>query len=177
MIRVVALPPLLAGALGALGGWVWWQWWGPPPDGRVYDTRDGRQWFPTPFDPGVARDFGGTATYVVLGLGLALVLGLVAGVAARRRPIVGLVAVGLASAVAAVVMTLVGQAQSPPDPQELVDDVEVGATLPGHLHVSGWTPYLVWPVGALIGYTVVMLGVGGRWEPSEQPSAAPEHRA
>ena len=179
MTKVIAVPLALAGALGALGGWLWWRWWAPAPQGKVYDTPDGPTWFPTPFDPGIAQDFGGTATYVVLGLVLGLVLGVVAAMVARNRAVVGLVAVGLASILAAVVMLLVGVSQSPPDPQQQADKVDIGAELPGHLHVTTSkigpvelpTPYLVWPVGGLLGYLAVMLSLNARSEPAEPPSA------
>ncbi|MFC5728454.1 MULTISPECIES: hypothetical protein [Nocardioides] len=193
MSKVIAVPLALAGALGALGGWLWWTWWAPAPEGQVYDTPDGPVWFPTPFDPGIARDFGGTATYAVLGLVLGLLLGVVGAVVARNRAVAGLATIGLASILAAVVMVLVGTSQSPPDPQERADHVDIGTELPGHLHVTSpeiglwkWaadllgdddrrlelpTPYLVWPVGALFGYLVVMLSLNARSEPSEHLSA------
>lgn len=193
VIKVIAVPLALAGALGALGGWLWWQWWAPAPKGRVFETPDGPVWFPTPFDPGIARDFGGTATYAVLALLLGLLLGLVGAVVARHRAVLGLVTVGLASILAAVVMVMVGVSQSPPDPQERADQVDIGTKLPGHLHVTAseiglwdWvadlvgdddrrlelpTPYLVWPVGALLGYLVVMLSINARSEPAEPSSA------
>ncbi|WP_435769394.1 hypothetical protein [Nocardioides sp. SYSU DS0651] len=193
MTRVIAVPLALAGALGALGGWLWWRWWAPAPTGRIYETAQGPLWLPTPFDPGVARDFGGTATYVLLGIGLGLVLGVVTALLSRDRAIAGVVVVALAGVVGAVVMFFVGVSQSPPDPQEKVGQVDIGTRLPGHLHVAqgvvslpGFvadvlhdddgvvevpTPYLVWPVGGLLGYLVVMLALSGRWERPEQPSA------
>lgn len=193
--RAIAVPLVLGLALGALGGWLWWTWWGPAPDGKVYDTPAGPTWYPNPFDPGVARDFSGTATYVVIGFALALLLGLVSGWLARDRAVAGLLAIGLASVGAAAVMSVVGLAQSPSDPQERVDDVEIGAELPGHLelrsaeidlpeslaelvrdddgivHVA--TPYLAWPVGALLGYLVVMVSVTSEYRRPEHLSAAP----
>lgn len=171
--RAIAVPLVLGLALGALGGWLWWTWWGPAPDGKVYDTPAGPTWYPNPFDPGVARDFSGTATYVVIGFALALLLGLVSGWLARDRAVAGLLAIGLASVAAAAVMSVVGLAQSPSDPQERVDDVEIGAELPGHLEVSGLTPYLAWPVGALLGYLVVMVSVTSEYRRPEHLSAAP----
>lgn len=158
MLRAVSVL-VLGLALGALGGWLWWTWWGPAPRGRVFGTDAGPTWYPDPFDPGITRDFSGTATYVVVGFGLAALLGVVTGWVTRHRALTGLVAIGVASVAAAVVMTVVGVAQSPPDPQDKVDDVEVGTVLPGHLEVGGWTPYLAWPVGGLLGYLVVMLSL------------------
>lgn len=190
IVATVVLPLGLGAVLGALGGWLWWAWWGPAPMGKVYDTASGPHWYPDPFDPGVARDFGGTATYVVLGVALAIVLGVAGALLARRDEVTGLVGVGVASVLAAIVMALVGTAQSPPDPQDKADHVAIGTKLPGHLHVSHGeitlpghhvvelpTPYLVWPFGAMVGYLVVMLSLlnrpDGRWARPEQPSAEP----
>lgn len=159
LVRVVVAPVVLGVALGAAGGWLWWTWWGPAPDGKVYDTNAGPTWYPDPFDPGITRDFSGTANYVVIGFGLALLLGVVGGWLARHRAVAGLAAVAFASVLAGVLMTLVGLSQSPSDPQDRAAEVKIGTELPGHLEVSGWTPYLAWPVGALFGYLVVMLAL------------------
>lgn len=156
---ILAVPVLLGAGLGLLGGWLWWSWWGPAPDGRIYDTRVGPQWYPEPFDPGVTRDFSGTATYVVIAFGLALLLGVVAAVLCRRIAVVGLAAVVVGAGLGAAAMVLFGTSFSPPDPADLVAGREVGDALPGHLHVAGWTPYLAWPVGALLGYFVVMVSI------------------
>ena len=56
-------------------------------------------------------------------------------------------------------MVLFGTSFSPPDPATLVASHKVGDALPGYLHVTGWTPYLIWPVGALLGYFVVMVSI------------------
>lgn len=200
LVRAIAVPVVLGVALGAAGGWLWWAWWGPAPDGKVYDTAAGPTWYPDPFDPGITRDFSGTADYVVIAIGLALLLGLVGGWLARDRAVPGLVAVGVATIIAAALMTFVGTAQSPADPQAKADDVAIGTELEGNLalaqaevdlpdgladlfndddgvvHVT--TPWLAWPVGGLLGYLVVMLALnstaasGERPRPG-QPSAEP----
>lgn len=169
----VVVGAVLAAVLGALGGFLWWTWWGPAPEGKVYDTAAGPTWYPDPFDPGITRDFSATATYVVVGFGLALLLGLVAGWVSRDTALVGVATVVVASALAAVVMTLVGISQSPADPQDKASKETIGTVLPGHLEVAGFTPYLAWPVGALLGYLVVMLSITSESRRPAQPSAAP----
>ncbi len=159
VVRGAVVPVVLGAVLGAVGGWLWWTWWGPAPAGRIYDTQAGPTWYPDPFDPGITSDFSGTATYVVVGVGLALLLGVVGGWLARDSALVGLGAVLLASVLAGLVMTLVGLAQSPPDPQDRAEKATVGEAMPGHLEVTGVTPYLTWPVGSLLGYLVVMLSL------------------
>lgn len=175
------VPVVLGAALGGVGGWWWLSWWGPAPTGQIYDTPAGPTWYPNPFDPGITADFDGTATYVVIGLVLALLLGVGAGLWARNRAIAGLVGVALASVVAAGLMAWIGESQSPPDPQSKATSVEVGTKLPGHLSVASHdidlpdnladlvndddgvlpvaTPWLVWPSGALLGYLIIMLSL------------------
>jgi hypothetical protein len=169
----LVLPPVLGALLGAAGGWLWWTWWGPAPKGRIYDTPAGRHWYPDPFDPGITRDFSGTATYAVVGFALALVLGLVCAWFARRTAVAGLVALLVGAGLGALVMFVLGEALSPPDPATLITGHKVGDVLPGNLHVSGWTPYLVWPLGALVGYLVVLLSFTSESQRPVQPSVAP----
>lgn len=175
--RVAAVPvavgAVVGAVLGAIGGFAWWTWWGPAPDGKIYKTTAGPTWYPDPFDPGITRDFSGTATYVVVGFALALLLGLVAGWLCRNTALVGIGAVVVASVAGAVVMTLVGISQSPGDPQAQASAATIGKAFPGHLEVAGFTPYLVWPVGALLGYLVVMLSLTSGSPRPAQPSAAP----
>ena len=167
----LGVPLALGLVLGAVGGWLWWTWWGPPPVGKIYDTTAGPTWYPMPLDPGIARDFDGTAMYVVVGAGCGLLLGVVGGWFARHRPLEGLAAVLLASVAAAALMTVIGVGQSPADPQDRADEVEIGTKLPGHLHVAGWSPYLVWPATTLLGYTVLMLSLtSAEGRPEHRPS-------
>ncbi|WP_141013787.1 hypothetical protein [Nocardioides sambongensis] len=155
------LTMLASAALGALGGWAWWSWWSPGFDGTVYETTEGALWLPEPFDPGFADAFTGTAQYALLGAGFGLVLGLVGALLLRRRPVTGLVVVLAGSAVAAAVMAVAGTAPSPPDPQTLASADTVGRSFPAHLEVTSWTPYLVWPVGAMFGYGTFMVTTAG----------------
>ncbi|GEB13223.1 hypothetical protein GUY44_13970 [Pimelobacter simplex] len=169
----LVVPPVLGAVLGAAGGWLWWAWWGPAPQGKIYDTTAGPHWYPDPFDPGITRDFSGTATYVVVGFGLALLLGLVSGWLARKVAVPGLLALLVGAGLATLLMYLIGESFSPPDPASLAAAKKIGAVLPGHLHVSGWTPYLAWPVGALLGYLVVLLSLTSESQPPARPSSVP----
>lgn len=185
MRRLALVGPVVLGALlGAAGGLLWWAWWGPAPQGKVYDTVAGKAWYPDPFDPGITRDFSGTATFVVVAFALALVLGLVGGWLARHQAVAGILAVLAGAGLGVLAMTLLGESLSPPDPASLVASHQVGDVMPGHLAVAGWTPYLAWPVGALLAYLVLMLSFSpavpttdaqasaGSSRP-EQPSDAP----
>ncbi|GAA1523324.1 hypothetical protein [Nocardioides humi] len=183
MTRALTLPVVLGALLGAAGGWLWWTWWSPAPDGKIFDTPAGPTWYPSPFDQGITSDFGGTATYVVVAFGLAALLGLVGGWVARHHAVPGVLAVLVGTGLAAAAMTWVGESFSAPDPATLVASHQVGDVLPGHLHVAGWTPYLAWPVGAMLAYLVLMVSFpvpsSGDGRVSDagarpgQPSAAP----
>lgn len=158
---VLAVAVLVMGcAVGAGGGWLWYRWWGPPGEGEVYDTDRGPLWL-DPADQAMTSAFDATAQFVLVGAALGIVLGVVAALLGRTRPLVGLAAVCVASVLASFVAARVGFQLSPPDPQTLADEVEIGTRLPAGLVLSGWTPYLSWPIGALTGFLAVMLlGVG-----------------
>lgn len=150
---------LLASAAGALGGWWWWKWWSPAPEGVIGQRADTGAigWFAQPFDPGQAHVASSTFEYVVAGFVLAVVVGLVAGLVGRNRSLLTLATLVLGSAAGAAVMWAVGMAFSPPDPSRWAIAANIGHTYPGSLSIGGWTPYLVWPVGMLFGFLVVML--------------------
>lgn len=146
---------LLAVAAGAgwIGGQLWWRWWGPGPDGVVYETQQGDLvWLPDPPELGFAELFSATGQYVVIGLGLGLLLGLLAGLVCRGRELPGLVVALGAAGLAAWLSYTVGTDLSPSDPQAMAADAGAGAELPGALAITGWTPYLGWPAGVLIGF-------------------------
>lgn len=194
-LRVFGVPVALGTLLGLAGGWLWWRWWGPPLEGKIYQTIDGRrQWFPDPLDPGLPHQFGATGTYVILGIGLGILLGLLSGWVCRNRALVGLIAVVLGSVAAAVIMALLGQSQSPPDPQAKADSVKVGTQLPEHMELTrgeidlpeGFadgigdddgviyvpTAQLIWPAAALAGYLMLMLALPVR-EPDDVVAGTP----
>ncbi|MEQ6901681.1 hypothetical protein [Nocardioides sp. YIM 152588] len=161
----------LAGALGALGGRLWWAWWSPATPGQVYATSDGLAWYPDPADPGFAHAFAGTAQFVVIGFVAGVLLGVVGGVVTRNRPLVGLGIVAVAALVGLLLTYRVGIAASPPDPTTLLGGAEAGDLLPANLQVSGWTPYLAWPVGAFFGFLLVMVTIMSSDRAAETASA------
>lgn len=57
---------------------------------------------------------------------------------------------------AAAAMALVGWVLGPPDPTTLLGSAKVGAHFPVQLKVIGNAPYLVWPIGALLGALLVL---------------------
>jgi hypothetical protein len=164
--RAAVLVVVAAGA-GCLGGWLWWRWWAPAPEGRVFELLDGgTTWAPTPAEAGYDQLSAATPQYVVIGLGFGLLLGVLAAVLLRGRELVGLAALVVASGLGAFLMLRLGVHLSPPDPESLLADAAVGDRMPGAMAVSGWTPYLAWPFGALFGFLAVLVLVTERSAPA-----------
>jgi len=141
---------------GAVAGFVWERVW-TPATGVVLD----HEWRP---DGALAlqQQFSGTGWYVVVGTAAGLLLGLVATLLVDRVPLLTLVAVLAGSALAAWLMLRVGVALGPEDPRDLAASASDGTRLPARLEVSGWSPFIAFPVGALIGLVIILIGLGPR---------------
>ena len=159
----------LAAGVAALGGWLWWKWWSPAPPGQIYQRQDKSfGWYATPLDPGQAHVASATFEYVVVGFGLALLVGVATAALGRNRPLTALAAVLVAGGLGAYLTWQVGTWISPPNPARYADAAHFKklvdgkpAVYPGSIGVSGWTPYLAWPVGSLLGYLGIMLSISG----------------
>ena len=143
-------------AVGALAGVVW-QWIWTPTVGVVVDHR----W--TAGDAlGLQHEFSGTGWYVAVALVAGLLAGVVAALLVDRAPLLTLAAVVVGSALAAWVMLLVGSALGPPDPDVVARTADDGTRLPMQLSVTGRSPWIALPSGALIGLLVVFIGLSPR---------------
>lgn len=143
-------------AVGALAGVVW-QWLWTPTVGVVVDHR----W--TAGDAlGLQHEFSGTGWYVVVGLVAGLVAGIAVALLVDRVPLLTLAAVVVGSALAAWVMLLVGSALGPPDPAIAARTADDGTRLPMELSVTGRSPWIALPSGALVGLLVVFIGLSPR---------------
>lgn len=93
---------------------------------------------------------------------IALLGGLVSGVALlalrRRDPVVTVVLVTLGGLLAAWLMLRVGLWLGPADPEGVLKDVAVGGKVPLQLETHTTGVFLAWPIGALLGATVVLWG-------------------
>lgn len=165
-LQSVAVLLVLAGA-GAIGGIVWARLWDAP-TGRV---RSG-QWFTD--ETGLRADFSGTALYVVVALVAGLVCGVLVGLLLARWEVLTLVMLLLAAGLAGWLMWRIGMAQSPPDPQVLAKDAADGTRLPGHLEVTGRPPFVAFPLGAVLGYAVLLISVPKRGSRDETTGPADE---
>lgn len=142
---------LLFAAVGAAAGWLWFRAW-TPPTGVVFE----QQWYTD--EAGLRATFSGTAWYVVIATSAGLVLGALCAFLLDRAELATLAAVVAGSALAAYVMFRVGLHFSPPDPDVLARTVADDTELAGELTVTGWSPYLAFPFGALTGLAVTFVG-------------------
>lgn len=135
--------------VGAGLGWLWFQVWDQP-IGTVAE----QTWYPS--EQGLRDVFDATGWYAVLGVAGGAVLGAVAAAFARRSPLLTLAAVVVGSVLAGWVMHTVGLAVSPEDPVTLARTAADGTRLGGRLSLEGGeSPYLAWPLGALVALMVV----------------------
>lgn len=179
MAMVAGILVVAGAALGALGGWLWYQWWGPPNSGPIYNTAEGPRWYDLT-DQGLAHQFDGPAQYAVIALGLGLLLGVGGVLLGRRQPYAVLAGLIAGSGLAAYLAFAVGTALSPPDPQKYATEANVCTEEPcqeydAAIEVSGWSPFLVWPLGALGGFcvaTLVLNSFGTIREVQEEQRAA-----
>jgi hypothetical protein len=135
-------------AVGVGGGWMWHELW-QPATGVVVD----HAWYADA--EALRQDFSGTGIYVVVATVAGLVLGLVSAVLGGRRPLVTVVAAVAGSALAAYLMTTVGQGLGPEDPHTLAAKAADGKELPSALAVTGFSPTLAFTFGTLVALAVV----------------------
>jgi hypothetical protein len=152
----LALAVLVLAVAGVLAGVVW-EWLWTAPDGTVVDGA----W--------VAQDeaslrgvFSATGWYVVVASVAGLLGGAVVGLFLDRFPLVALLGVVLGSLLGAFLMFRVGVALGPDDPVEAARRAADGAVVPGVLDVSGGTPFIALPTGALIALALVFIGLMAR---------------
>lgn len=169
-------------AAGAVAGWFWERWW-TPITGVVVDGT----WIPGyrprgeefVFDfPSLEGFFDGTAQYVVLGLVGGLLLGILCGLLGRHSELVMLAAALLGSALAGFVAYRLGTSLGPVDPTTLESSLPDGSVLPADLSVPGASPFVAWPLGALVGlggvYLLTVTTRPGDTQPDRVDEAAPE---
>lgn len=166
---------------GAVGGWLWERWW-TPISGVVVDGtwvagyRAQGDSFVFDF-PSLQGFFAGTAQYVVIGLVAGLVLGVLAGLLGRRSELMMLAAVVVGSAVAGLVAYRLGTHLGPVDPTTLERTAADGTVIPGDLSIDGRSPFVAWPLGALLGLCITYLLTSGRGETAVEDSTSVEGSA
>ncbi|WP_432478718.1 hypothetical protein [Nocardioides sp. GXQ0305] len=160
LVRDVVLVVLLFALAGVVGGLVWrWIW--TPMRGTVLDG----VWYPATN----SSPFSATGLYVLVALVTGLLAGLIGALVTDRRELVTLVLVAGGSLLAGWVMLQVGAIGMPADPTTLARSADDGTRLPGTLTVTGWSPLVAFPTGALLGLFVVFVGLSRK--PAEQPDS------
>lgn len=148
-LRDAALVLVIFAVGGTLGGLVWHQLWSPA-SGVVL----GGVWYPEP-DQG----FSGTGLFVLVGVGAGVLLGALSALLADRRELLTLLLVVGGSVLATWIMLQVGMIDTPPDPERLAPQTEDYARLPSSLVVTGLSPLVALPSGALAGLCVTFMGL------------------
>ncbi|QCW50433.1 hypothetical protein FE634_08500 [Nocardioides dongxiaopingii] len=142
---------------GAVVGWLW-ERWVTPPEGVVFEGRwrlgyriEG-DFFVGDFDS-LGHGFGVIGTFVVLGLVGGLVVGTAAALLCRRSELATLAFVAVGAVLAGVVSYRLGLALGPPDPGSAAASAADGTMLTGSLGIDGPSPFVAWPLAALVGLT------------------------
>lgn len=154
-------------AFGALAGVVW-QWVWTPPVGVVLD----HEWVPVS-ETSISQQFSATGWYVVVGSIAGLLAGALVALVLDRSPLVTLLGVVLGSLLGAWLMYVVGVALGPADHQELARTAEEGTRLPRALSVSGASPWVALPAGAMVSLALVFLGLAAVHRTAESQRDTP----
>jgi hypothetical protein len=102
--------------------------------------------------------FDADAWYVVLAVPTGLVAGFVLSWWRSRDVLLASGLLVLGTAVAAAAMAVVGHLLGPGDPRAALAVAKIGDTVPEQLDVDTFIVFLAWPVGALAGALLVLLG-------------------
>jgi hypothetical protein len=138
--------------LGVVGGFAWLLL-AHPAEWQV--TKDGM----VLSEEGSKGRFGVIVTYVLIGIVVSLLWGLVAGLKLRDMGWTLVPFFAIAALVAGVLTWRIGVAFGPPDPAT-VTGTSVGDKVPQRLAVDTFTPFLIWPIFALVGLFVAVYSSG-----------------
>lgn len=104
----------------------------------------------------LADRFDAVGWFTLLGGGFGIVLGALLVASRRTNEIVTLLAVVAGAFLAAWLSARLGTWWGPADPNQVLAHAKVGATAPDQVTLDASAAYLAWPIGALIGATVVL---------------------
>ena len=104
-------------------------------------------------EDGAKGRFGVIVTFVLIAIVVAFLWGLVAGLRLQRVGWLLVPVFAIAAALAGVLAWRIGAAFGPPDPASVTGG-SVGDRLPQRLAVDAVTPFLTWPIFALLGLLI-----------------------
>ncbi len=152
VVRQAVLALVVLAVSGVLAGVVWEKLWDAP-SGTVVK----HQWLQD--EVGLRGAFSGTGLYVLVAVVAGLVVGCAVALLLDRSELVTLACVAAGSVLAGWLMLRVGVSLGPDDPRLLAEAAKDGTVLPGRLTVTGWSPLVAFPSGALVGLVVVFFGL------------------
>lgn len=158
----IGLAILVLAAVGALAGVVWELLWSAPL-GVAVDHR----WVAQD-EANLRGQFSGTGLYVIVGSVAGLVGGALVALFLDRVPVATLVGVVVGSLVGAAVMFRVGVALGPPDQDGIAAAAKDGTHIKAALAVSGHSPWVALPAGALVALALVFLGLSAVSSPDRR---------
>lgn len=110
-------------------------------------------------EEGAKGRFGVIVTYVLIGIVVSFVWGLVAGLKNRDVGWSLVPAFAVAAFLAGVIAWRIGVAFGPPDPAS-VTGTSPGDRIPQQLAIDAFAPFLVWPIFSLIGLLLAVYSAG-----------------
>lgn len=110
-------------------------------------------------EDGAKGRFGVIVTFVLISILVAFLWGLIAGLRLHALGSLLVPVFAVAAILAGVLAWRVGVAFGPPDPAS-VTGASVGDKLPQRLAVDAVTPFLIWPIFALLGLLIAVYSTG-----------------
>lgn len=110
-------------------------------------------------EDGAKGRFGVIVTFVLIGIVVAFLWGLIAGWRLRAVGWLLVPVFAITAILAGVLAWRIGVAFGPPDPAS-VTDASIGDKLPQRLAIDAVTPFLVWPIFALVGLLFATYSAG-----------------
>lgn len=148
--RAVAVTCVTFVVAGVVAAWLWAQWADPP----TYQVLKASA---VMGEEQAGRQFGVDVTFALIGLGIAALLGFLAGWRWHRVGWPLVVGVAVSAGLAAVVAWQLGVALGPSDPAGVWRSAQPGDHVPERLAVHAKGLLLVWPIGALAGLVLAVL--------------------
>ncbi|HPU12730.1 MAG TPA: hypothetical protein PLQ19_02950 [Aeromicrobium sp.] len=166
MSRLTSL--LLCFAAAGVPAAVVWAWLAEP---SLWVVSDGKLFLT---EANAGGQFEVVVAFAAIGVVLSFVFGIITERLARPNQWQTVLALALVALAAAFICWQLGILLGPPAPSE-VPGLESGDKVPAQLKVDAVAPFLAWPLGAVLGYTLSFyLGSDGLASDDQEPISADE---